>query len=202
MDSFFENIKGYYDFNNQNCNNCVNIKIVLAADAAVGKTAFILRLQNKNYNDYMKKDRKLGATIGTDFYRLILYHKGINVKLMIFDTVWINSPTFNLDGCLQEADIIFLFYESSSKYSFKAIQDKKYYFDNYCKRNKILALIRNKYDKGIEEISDEEALEFADKNNMLFFHLSLHTKNETGIKELFENVLDEYFRRKEKKENE
>ncbi len=34
---------------------------------------------------------------------------------------------------------------------------------------------------------------------MLFFHLSLHEKNETAIKELFENVLNEYFKRREKK---
>ena len=31
---------------------------------------------------------------------------------------------------------------------------------------------------------------------MLFFNLSLHEKNETGIKELFEEVLNEYFKRK------
>ena len=35
---------------------------------------------------------------------------------------------------------------------------------------------------------------------MLFFHLSLHEKNETGIKELFENVLNEYFKRKREEE--
>ena len=47
-----------------------------------------------------------------------------------------------------------------------------------------------------EEVSDEEALEFADKYNMLFFHLSLHEKYETGIKELFETVLNEYIIKK------
>ena len=84
-----------------------------------------------------------------------------------------------------------------------AIKDKIYFFNDYCIRNAIFALIRNKYDyKCRNEISDEEALEFADKNNMLFFHLSLHEKNETGIKELFETVLNEYFRRKEKEKRE
>ena len=66
-----------------------------------------------------------------------------------------------------------------------------------------MALIRNKYDNTYRnEISDEEALEFADENNMLFFHLSLHEKNETGVKELFETILNEYFRRKEKEKKE
>ena len=60
--------------------------------------------------------------------------------------------------------------------------------------NTILALIRNEYDRTEkEEISGEETIEFADLNNMLFFHLSLHEKNENFIKELFENVLNESF---------
>ena len=37
---------------------------------------------------------------------------------------------------------------------------------------------------------------------MLFFHLSLNEKNETGVKELFETVINEYFRRKKTEINE
>ena len=80
----------------------------------------------------------------------------------------------------------------------KLLKIKKNFFDNNFKRNTIFALIRNKYDITKEEISDEEAIEFADSNNMLFFHLSLFEENETGIKELFENVFNEYLKRKKK----
>ena len=148
------------------------------------------------------------ATCGIDYYLLILNYKGINVELKIWDTEWLNSRLFNLQKRIYEnADIVFLFYDSSSKETFNTIINKTYYFEDYCKKNTIFALIRNKYDnKYREEVSDEIALEFADKNNMLFFHLSLHEKNETGVKELFENVLNEYFKRKikekEKKEYE
>ena len=66
------------------------------------------------------------------------------------------------------------------------LKNKKHFFGDCRFKNKIFVLIRNKYDITKEEISDEEAIEFEDSNNMLFFHLSLHEKNETGIKELFE----------------
>ena len=98
---------------------------------------------------------------------------------------------------MSKADIVFLLYESFQKRTFDAIKNQKYIFEYYCKKNTLFALIRNKYDIRSEDISEEEALEYADRNNMLFFHLSLHEKNETGIKELFENVFNEYFRRKE-----
>ena len=58
-------------------------------------------------------------------------------------------------------------------------------------------MVRNKYDKKIDEdnihndiVSDEEALEFAEENNIIFSHISSVIKNETGIKRLFELILD------------
>ena len=198
MDSFFKyvNNRGFTN-NEMNKNNYILINIILAADFAVGKTAFILRLQNQKYKNYMEQDKRLMATMGIDMFILYLNYKNINVKLIIWDTEWLNSPQFFfLSTYFQKADIVFLFYDSSDKSTLESIKKQKNFFDCHCKKNTIFALIRNKYDITEELISDEEAIEFADRNNMLFFHLSLHEKNETGIKELFENVLNEYFKRK------
>ena len=63
MDSFFKNFKAQ-DYKN----NYILINIVLAADFAVGKTAFVLRLQNKNYKNYRKQDEVLSATTGSHFF--------------------------------------------------------------------------------------------------------------------------------------
>ena len=148
MDSFFKNVKDEnYLLNQKNKNMNVRINIVLAADCVVGKTAFILRLQNKNYNNYMKQDNHLSATIGCDYFLLILNHKDIIVEIRIFDTEWLNSWTFNnLFRFFERADIIFLFYDSSFKYSLESIKEKQYFFTQHCKKNRIFALIRNKYD--------------------------------------------------------
>ena len=180
-----------------NKNNYILINIILAADFAVGKTAFLLRLKNQKYENYMEQDKRLLATMGIDMFILYLNYKNINVKLIIWDTEWLNSPKFIfLSKYFEKADIVFLFYDSSNKFTFESIKKQKDFFGDCRLKNKIFALIRNKYDITKEEISDEEAIEFADSNDMLFFHLSLHEKNETGIKELFENVLNEYFKRK------
>ena len=198
MDSFFKyvNNRGFTN-NEMNKNNYILINIILAADFAVGKTAFLLRLKNQKYENYMEQDKRLMATIGIDMFILYLNYKNINVKLIIWDTLWLSSPKFIiLSTYFQKADIVFLFYDSSDKSTLESIKKRKNFFDCRCKKNTIFTLIRNKYEKTKGVISDEEAIEFADSNNMLFFHLSLHEKNETGIKELFENVLNEYFKRK------
>ena len=67
------------------------------------------------------------------------------------------------------------------------------------KLNKALyILVRIKYDLGINKesksndfVSDEEALEFADKNNIKFFHVSSLEKYGNGFKELFTFILSQ-----------
>ena len=104
-----------------------------------------------------------------------------------------------------------MFYDSFDRDSFEIA--KSYYKGIKTESNKelnpIYILVRSKYElnKTTQDnwngfVSDEEALEFADKNNMLFFHLSFNEKNETGFKELFENIINEYFRRKKTDINE
>ena len=54
------------------------------------------------------------------------------------------------------------------------------------KKNTLFVLIRSRYDEYLESnenkkiISDEEALEYADLNNLFFVHLSNYEKNDTG----------------------
>ena len=198
MDSFFKNVKEHsYSNNETHKNNNEIINIVLASECTVGKTAFVLRLKNKNFKNYMKKAQFHSVSIRIDSFSLNFNYKDINVKLKIWDTEWLYSLySSSFHKFVKKVDIVLLFYDSSMKCTFETFKNKKYFFDNNFKRNTIFALIRNKYDINKEEISDEEAIEFADSNNMLFFHLSLIEKNENGINELFENVLNEYFKRK------
>ena len=73
-------------------------------------------------------------------------------------------------------------------------------------RNPILVLINTKYDLYLDStknenfVTDEEALEFADKHNILFFHISNFEKYETGIKELLTLTTMEYLKRNKEKE--
>ena len=124
---------------------------------------------------------------------LFFDYKGYIIKLNIWDTKYLDSGcVYFPNKFLQNADIIFLFYDFFEMITFNEITNKMPYLEQQYKRNVLFSLIRNKNDKyGKEEISDEEVLEFADKKNMLFFHLSHDEKNETSIKKLFESVLNE-----------
>ena len=104
----------------------------------------------------------------------------------------------------RNADIILIFYDQLDKSSFKRVDEILIQIKSEGITNVIFALISNKYDKNLENINnedfvnDEEALEYADKHKLLFTHLSNFVKYETGIKKLFELVLNEYLKREKK----
>ena len=66
------------------------------------------------------------------------------------------------------------------------------------KKNSLFVLIRSRYDECLETnenkkiILDEEALEYADLNNLYFAYLSNFEKNDTGFNELLENVFKKF----------
>ena len=66
----------------------------------------------------------------------------------------------------------------------------------YKEENPICNLVRFDYEKASNSnISEEEALEYADNQNIYFTHISLNEKYETGIKELLYTILIEYNKR-------
>ena len=90
---------------------------------------------------------------------------------------------------MANSGIIFLFYDSSIRVLFqraKELFDKTK--DTLDTNEVIYVLISSKYDlytkaeQNIDNISEEEALEFASENNMLFAHLSIAEKYANGIK--------------------
>ena len=92
--------------------------------------------------------------------------------------------------------IFLMSYDATNRNSFnnmiKLYQDIKSRIDK-----PIFILVRNKYDLGINElsnikdyVSEEEALEFADKNNIEFVHTSSFEQYGNEIKELFTLILN------------
>ena len=66
----------------------------------------------------------------------------------------------------------------------------------------IYFLVRSKYELSLlseknEIISDEEVLEFADKNNIIFTHISSFENYGNGIDNLFDLIIKEYNLRRE-----
>ena len=67
-------------------------------------------------------------------------------------------------------------------------------------KNCIYVLISNIYDLNFSSnekediISEEEILEFAEENNLIFAHLSILEKYSQGVNELFQKVFKEYLK--------
>ena len=98
--------------------------------------------------------------------------------------------------------MIFIFYDSSDKTSFERA---KIFFnlakDNTKDKKVVIVLVSSKYDlyvkskENMNRVSEEEALEYASKNNILFAHISIVEKYASGIIELIDKALKEYYKR-------
>ena len=101
----------------------------------------------------------------------------------------------------RKTSIFFIFYDAFDKDSFNMA--KSYFKDikNFGIVNPIYVLIRSKYEIALDSndkkniATDEEALEYAEKNNLHFFHIGIFEKYETGIIDLMKFVVYEYIKR-------
>ena len=179
-----------------------SIKLVLIGASNTGKTTFVKYLTQKyetlNFKDYQ------ASVCATFFQKKIIYNGNI-YQLDIWDTVGDERYTALAKIFFIDALMIFIFYNSQEKQTFERAK----FFVEYSKReciNKdcIYALICNKYDINLKPnnyeniISDEEVIEFVEKNNLLFAHLSISEKYSNGVNELLKKVLEHYIKKKNK----
>ena len=176
--------------------NKVSLKIVLLGKDDTGKTKFVERLIA--FNDHFKfnKSKEYNPTVCGAYSTNIVKFNNKTFKLEIWDTAGQEIFKNLVRIFYKESDVILLFYNSFNKQSFETI--KEFYNDcilrNINKNCKYI-VIRDKYDLKLENkeyVSDEEVLEFADKNNLLFTHISSYEKYETGIDNLIYLILNEF----------
>ena len=178
--------------------NGKRIKLVLIGPSGTGKTIFIQNLKE----DYDKLNFKNNySTSGAAFAKLDLIYNNTVFIIDIWDTSGQEKYTPLLPIFTNDSDIIFVFYDCSYKKSFERA---KFLFELAKSKNNnkncIYALIGNLYDLNFSSntkddiISDEEVLEFAEKNNLIFAHLSIFEKYSQGVIELFKKVFKEYLK--------
>ena len=172
------------------------LKILIIGKEEIGKTFFRERI--KFYGDYKKynnisKDYK--TTIGVDFMVVKKKFNDKIYKFQIWDTAGLERFQTITKTYYKGANIILIFYDALDKSSFEKakILFKECLNDN---KKQIYFLIRSKYElnlssKNDEIVSDEEALEFADKNNLIFAHISSFENYGNGIDNLFDLILKE-----------
>ena len=180
------------------------LKVALIGDTSMGKTTFFTRISSNNYLNFLKEKEGILITNGAAYKSIKIKIEDRNFFLDIWDTAGLRKYFSLTKFFYKDAKIILIFYDPFDKSSFKRVDEILLQIKSDDIKNVILGLISNKYDKNVENISnenivsDEEALEYADKNKLYFSHLSNFVKYETGINKIFELVLNEYLKREKK----
>ena len=131
-------------------------------------------------------------TLGASYFTISRVNKNRSFNLDIWDTSGIEKFFSLIKIFCREADAILIFY---NPYDVKSFERAKIFLNDCIsngKDNALKALVRGRYDESIKNndtknfVSDEEALEFADSNNLYFFHFTSFEKYETGFNEFLE----------------
>ena len=177
-----------------------NLKIVITGKVSIGKTIFVNRLRSNNDNYYMFKAQPIDyvETIGYDFIvNTIKYHNKI-FRMHIWDLSGNLRYKSIIDSYFYGTNTILIFFDAFDRDSFE-IAKNIYEEKSQIYQDTIFCLIRSKYGNSEKElkdfVSDEEALEFADRNKLFFAHISCFEKYETGIKELISLILNKYLKK-------
>ena len=161
-------------------------KIVLLGSVKTGKTIFCTKAKSNRVD----KDLQYISTIGGGYYPSTIIIENVYLDLDLWDASG-QERFYQLNKIFyKNADIIGIFYNSYDISSFETAKR----LIKECKENNngnnIFVLIRSRYDECLKKndnkniVSDEEALEYADLNDLYYTHLSSFEKIETSFKEL------------------
>ena len=172
------------------------------------KTNLIERVKYyNNFYQYKISSRNIKHTIAPDFESITVKINNKIITILFWVSLGYEISCNFFSGRYHASCKVFLIsYDAINRNSFNNMI--KLYEDIKSRTNKAkFILIRNKYDLEINElsnikdyVSEEEALEFADKNNTEFVHTSSLEKYGNGIKELFTLILNHILINEENKE--
>eukprot|EP00826_Nyctotherus_ovalis_P046715 TRINITY_DN5312_c0_g2_i8.p1 TRINITY_DN5312_c0_g2~~TRINITY_DN5312_c0_g2_i8.p1 ORF type:complete len:204 (-),score=43.77 TRINITY_DN5312_c0_g2_i8:99-710(-) len=157
------------------------IKIKLIGDSGVGKTSIINRYTKNTFTELTQ------ATIGVDFKISSVKVGDKMVRLVIWDTAGHEKYRILTSSYYKGAHAVCMIFSISDRESFTNL-DKwlKEYEENRSNHEALIMLVANKVDLPNREVTQEEALRYANKNSMLYTEVSAKTSK--GIQDLFSEL--------------
>ena len=186
--------------------NFQKIKVCLIGIDNTGKTSFLDRINFRDSFKFYKESIKGKIpSVGATYIPILVKYKGKLFELEFWDTAG-QLRFFALSKIFfKDAHIILNFYNPFKKESFEYIKNS---FQNVKESNRQYLckyiIIKNKCDLNETKdkkimISDEDILEYADKNSLSFRNLSNLEKYGSGIEEIIEDCINGYLNKKNKK---
>ena len=179
-------------------------KFMILGSSNTGKTYLANRIHfYKDYSNFIDCQKDIQPTLGVEVKSFPIKYKNSSIKIQFWDLSGNVRFEKFVSSYIRGSNALILCYDAYNRDSFKYIKNKYSEIKNQNK-NSIYVLIRNKYDIKANKdnnniVSDEEALEFADANNIIFRHISSIEKYENGIIKLFELILDKVLDEEKKK---
>lgn len=162
--------------------NNYNFKYIIIGDACVGKSCLLLRYIDKRF------EQMHDTTIGVDFGSKDIYFSecNTNVKIQIWDTAGQESFKSIIRSYFRGAIGAFIVFDITKKDTFDNVKSWLNEVKNYCNANINITLVGNKIDlENKRIISREEALDFANNNNINYIETS--AKTGYNVNEAFNN---------------
>ena len=142
-------------------------KLILIGNSGVGKSSILQRYMNKTFEESYK------CTIGVDFLMKSIEVKGKTVKLQLWDTAGQEKYKSMVASYYRGANVALVVFDITSHSSFESLP---LWIENYYKNGpeqKNIILIGNKKDMADQrQVTQEEAEEFSETNNMIYFETS------------------------------
>ena len=160
-------------------------KIIFLGECRVGtKTSLINRLQGKEFNS----DTEI--TLVNSFAEIEIDKvKNRKITFKLWDTIGLNKYKLLTKLFLRDSDCAVIGYDINNKKNFEEAKNYWYPLVREFQECKLIYLIGNKIDlNDRREVPIEEAIEFAEKENIRYFEISC--KKGIGIKEFFDDLVN------------
>ena len=178
--------------------DAIGIKVTLIGDSSVGKTCII----NKYCRGVFELD--VASTLGANYSQKKLERNGKKIRLDLWDTA--GQEKYRAIGrhFYKESYIVCLVYDITNKASFESLKTIWYpELVEYGEKFKIIALIGNKIDRYLEEtVSEDDGKKFAKEIKAVFKRTSALSQTDTGINDLFDELVDKYLKETENNKGE
>eukprot|EP00307_Rebecca_sp_RCC1486_P007668 CAMPEP_0119406454 /NCGR_PEP_ID=MMETSP1335-20130426/772_1 /TAXON_ID=259385 /ORGANISM="Chrysoculter rhomboideus, Strain RCC1486" /LENGTH=220 /DNA_ID=CAMNT_0007430533 /DNA_START=140 /DNA_END=802 /DNA_ORIENTATION=+ len=158
-------------------------KLLLVGDAATGKSSMLLRFTDDTFEEHM------ASTIGVDFKVKTLRIGDITVKLTIWDTAGQERFRTLTSSYYRGCQGIILVFDLTRAETLTNVQTWLKEIETFTSPPlPVKLLVGNKADLNDQRaVKDEEALEFARKQGMLYLEASAKTR--AGIRAAFEEAV-------------
>uniref|UniRef100_M4C687 Uncharacterized protein n=2 Tax=Peronosporaceae TaxID=4777 RepID=M4C687_HYAAE len=162
-------------------------KIVLIGDSGVGKSNLLSRFTRNEFNLESK------STIGVEFATKSIVAEGKTIKAQIWDTAGQERYRAITSAYYRGAVGSLMVYDITKHGTFENVERWLKELRDHADANTVIMLVGNKSDlRDLRAVSTEEAMAFAEKNNLAFIETS--ALEATGVDTAFQRILTEIYK--------